>query len=101
MTAQPLDPTSERGPEASMDRRRFLKSTLGAAGLALARSLLAACGGGGGTSGAAPTSAPAAKPAAPAAAPAAPAAASPAAGAARSGRLEMFSSCTTGGDEAG
>src|SRR5690348_3135352 len=105
------------GLERHLERRSFLRLAVGGAGLALASSLLAACGNAQ-TQPAAPTSAPAAapkpteapKPAAGATtAPAAPAAAAgattapaaaakPAAGA---GKLEMFSWWTTGGEEAG
>ena len=101
MTARTHDRSASDDPERRIARRAFLRVALGAAGLAATGSLLAACGGGG----AAPTAAPAAKPTEapkPAGAPAA--APSPAAGAPAakpSGKLEMFSWWTTGGEEAG
>src|SRR4051812_49804370 len=99
-----------------LERRAFLRVAFGAAGLAAASSLLAACGNAQPTAAPAATSAPAkpaeaAKPAAvpPTNAPAAPAAAAqpttapgaPAAAAKGSGKLEMFSWWTTAGEEAG
>src|SRR5262245_35613277 len=94
-----------------IDRRGLLKVFAGTAGAAAIGSLLAACGGGAATPAAAPTTAP--KPAAaPTTAPAAAATTAPkpaagattapaAAGAAASGKLEMFSWWTSGGEEAG
>src|SRR5215471_11027058 len=90
-----------------IDRRGLLKVFAGTAGAAAIGSLLAACGGGAATPAAAPTTA--SKPAAaattaPAAAPTTapkPAAGATTAPAAASGKLEMFSWWTSGGEEAG
>lgn len=114
MVAQDPRFSDAHGLERRLERRSFLRFALGGAGLAVASSLLAACGNAA-QQPVAPTSAPAAapkpteapkpadaaKPAAPAAATTAPAAKTDAKPAAGGGKLEMFSWWTTGGEEAG
>lgn len=109
MSAHPGGSSTDLLRERRIERRVFLKTLLGATGLAAGSSLLAACGSQQATP-AAPAkteSKPAeTKPAAPAAttAPAAaakPAEGKPAASGKPGGRLEMFSWWTTGGEEAG